>query len=206
VEEQVSHLTNSIIVREALDVARICQLGETEDDVVARLLRCGGDDWLQNFKARHNFKLHSKRRPVELERAIKNQPEETVQWLRLVLHAMAVIQIHRAMKAGVRVEGWCWEPDGTKVTREGGQGSEPKGDLVGVEKVNNVDVFWHKVLNKPIEPPKVIFGLDEKPLLPDSPLKEMIRNTRIAYGRTSSWSIAVPLLITGKVKKLYKPY
>ena len=43
-EEELTYLTNSIIVREALDIARFRKSGETEDDVIARLLRCG-DDW-----------------------------------------------------------------------------------------------------------------------------------------------------------------
>lgn len=200
VEKEVSHLTSAIIIREALDFARIHQPGESTEDVISRLRRCGGDDWLSGFKKRHKLKIKARRRAVEIERAIKNQPEETVLWLRLLLHSFAVLQIHRAMAAGVTVEGWTWNTDKTKVTRENNQGSEPKNDLVECKSVEGVDVFWHKVLNKALEPPKVIFGLDEKPILPDSPLKEMLNNLRISYGRTSSWSIAVPLLISGKVK------
>lgn len=77
VEKEVSRLTSAIIVCEAIDIARI--------------LCCGGDDWLTGFKKRHNLKIKVQRRAVELERAaLKNQPEETVLWLRLLLHSFAV--------------------------------------------------------------------------------------------------------------------
>jgi hypothetical protein len=202
IQAEVSHLTNAIIVREALDIARTPQPGESKEVVASRVARCGGDDWLTGFKNRNNIKIKSKRRPVELERAVKNQPEETVQWLRLLLYGEAVLQIHRAMAGGMRVEGWCWTDDGLKVTRENGEGSEPKNDLIEKRTTEDgVDYFWHKVLDKPLEPPRVIFGLDEKPLLPDSPLKEMLDNVGVAYGRTSAWSVAIPLLISGKVSK-----
>ncbi len=86
IQAEVSHLTNAIIVREALDIARTPQPGESKEVVASRVARCGGDDWLTGFKNRNNIKIKSKRRPVELERAVKNQPEETVQWLRLLLY------------------------------------------------------------------------------------------------------------------------
>lgn len=50
-------LTNSLIAEEALHVALTPRKGETREEclLAMRYLRCGGKDWIRNFKKRHAF-------------------------------------------------------------------------------------------------------------------------------------------------------
>jgi len=77
------------------------------------------------------------------------------------------------------------------VTREGGRGNDPLGGLVEVRD----GVYFHRVLKEPLKfiPAARVWNLDEKPLIPDSPLLHCLgkdaSSLPIACSRTSSWTI-----------------
>jgi len=49
----------------------------------------GGKTWLTSVKKRYNIKNYEKKRPLEIERVRKAQPEITLDYLRLILHTQA---------------------------------------------------------------------------------------------------------------------
>jgi len=119
-------------------------------------------------------KLWEKKRPIEIERARKSQPEVTLNYFRLILHVQALCQIHRRIASGMRVENWIME-DGL-VTRTDDRGNDPLQ-----ERLEYV-------------PPELHLNADEKPLLPDSPVSKTLtfsteKLTSIASGRTKSWTV-----------------
>jgi hypothetical protein len=199
-QNEFSHLTNNMIIREALDIAREPAEGETHEDIATRVSRCGGDDWLHSYKERHNLRTNQVHRPMELERAMKNQPEITLKHWRMVIHTFAVMQIHRAMANNYMVIGWHWDETRLLATRVTGD-SEPGDDVVESKMVDGIPTYWVKPLNEPLvfPSPKAIFNVDEKSILPDSPLRVAINNLCIAYGRTSSWTLVLPLLANGSM-------
>jgi hypothetical protein len=112
-----------------------------------------------------------KYRPLELERAIKNQPEFTLDFWRLLMHTYALMHIHRVLASGMRVEGWCFNKH-NYVTREDGSGNGLGIDVLSLRKVDELTVYWVIPLDQPLifPNPRLIFNVDEKPLIPDSPL------------------------------------
>lgn len=70
------------------------------DAAVSRVVRMGGEDWLHSFKRRHSIKTYEKKRPIEIERAIKSQPEISLNYWRLLYHVHALCQIHRRIASG----------------------------------------------------------------------------------------------------------
>ena len=81
------HVTANMVRREAFDLARERREGETDDDICKRIMHVGGDDWLTAIRKRHPVLRNvKKRRPIEIERAMKNQPEVTLQHWRLLAH------------------------------------------------------------------------------------------------------------------------
>jgi hypothetical protein len=124
--KEITHVTNTILRREAFDIARKRRPGEEDDTAAfARLQHIGGDDWLTNIKKRFPcLRTIQKYRPSELERAIKNQPEFTLNFWRLLMHTYALMHIHRVLASGMRVEGWCFNKH-NYVTREDGSGNGP---------------------------------------------------------------------------------
>jgi len=100
-QKSLSHITNDLIVRESVSVGAIKRPDEDNiDAAVSRVVRMGGEDWLHSFKRRHSIKTYEKKRPIEIERAIKSQPEISLNYWRLLYHVHALCQIHRRIASG----------------------------------------------------------------------------------------------------------
>jgi len=72
IQNNFSHITDSVIIREALDVAarkRQDEIGNT--GAVVRVLRVGGQYWLKKFKQRNDLRTYNRKKPIEVARAIK---------------------------------------------------------------------------------------------------------------------------------------
>jgi len=70
--------------------------------------------------------------------------------LRLLCHAHALIQIHKAIATGTTVVGWILQ--GGLVTRADGTGRECGDDVLDVKKIDrNTEVLWVKSLDKQLE-------------------------------------------------------
>lgn len=80
---------------------------DNDEEVVQPMLRVGGKDWLRKMKSRHaNMHKVSTKRPMEVQRAMKNQPECTVPLYRMDFYAYGLAQIQRTIMSGYLVEGW----------------------------------------------------------------------------------------------------
>ncbi len=197
-------LNNDIILREAIEVARKQRSNEDMEKTIKRLNHMGGDDWLRSFKKRHGISYKSISRPMEIERAIKNQPEITLDHWRNLMHAHAIIQIHEALASGFNVEEWEIGSDNL-ATRKNGGGNEPGEDVLEVRVEEDMEWIYVIPLNKRlvyIDPSRNI-NVDEKPLLPDAPVKsthysQEIVTGVVAFGRTSSWTFTCAVRANGR--------
>lgn len=89
-------VTNNAIVIWGLQVlaesSRFLSLPlEQQQNCVTRM---GGRHWLRAFKKRHDIKLKNNAKPLELVRAQKTQPENTVDFFRNLLNSHAMAHIH----------------------------------------------------------------------------------------------------------------
>ena len=145
---------------------------------------------MAGFRKRHpEFKTHSTGRPVEVERAMKTQPEITVQYLRLLLHAFALRQIHEHVAKQTEPGRACaWEIREGLVERKDGSGNNAEDGVVSVKDGE----FFNDALGMPLEWPQARYVLngDEKPIMPDCPKKAHVVGARaIGYGRSVSWTL-----------------
>jgi len=113
-------ITNNVIAGEALDVARIPRLGEGPNSpgIFDRCKRVGGYYWCKSFRQKYGFTETRVKRPIEIERAMKCQPEFMLLQYRNLAHVYALMMIHRAIARGQVVEGWVLNSGW--VVREGG--------------------------------------------------------------------------------------
>ena len=92
---QLGTLSREIIVAEAHAII-LSSARPLEARAIA-LTRCGGARWLRDFSSsREVLRCHLYKRPIEIERAQKAQPEYTVMFLRMQFYAHGLCQIHRA--------------------------------------------------------------------------------------------------------------
>ena len=173
------------------DIARQRDGEDDFDEAIRRIIRCGGAKWIRNFCKRWGLST-IKGKPVEIERAIKMQPEISVHWFRLVLHGHFLRHLHYEIAHGRVVPGWILKV-GEHVTRENGLGNEMGPDCL---RVTADDVFWNIPLDCPLEwcPPHLRANCDEKPINPHNPVPTSLGSARmlvqkIAYGREKFWTI-----------------
>jgi len=150
-EGSMTHVTNFMIQRELAHVAATSSLSAvgTSDEVssLMKIVSVTNSSYLKRFKHRHSLKNHSKSRPVEFVRAVKTQPEISLEFFRLVCHLHAVIQIHSEIASGVRVEGWVLQD--RQAVREGLGHSEPGTDLLEFNEETGQIIV--KPLNQPLK-------------------------------------------------------
>jgi hypothetical protein len=102
-----THVNNDMLSREAMDIARTPRYeGEDQKKIIKRVLFAGGRRHLAGLRKSEGIGVRSFKRPLELERAVKNQPEIALDWFRILLHLHAVCQIQRALACGTEVPGW----------------------------------------------------------------------------------------------------
>ena len=174
---------------------------------VLALTRCGGAKWLRSFTStREILRCHVAKRPIEVERAQKAQPEYTVMFFRMQLYTHGLCHIHRALASGRRVEGWKidkeQQPEDDETFAESGQrvvvrdqgplkgSNDWSDDVLSMGEVDGLTAVFVKPLGEPLVfvcPENVING-DEKPLNPDS-VEHLARGTPVALGRTSNWTV-----------------
>src|SRR3989338_7857026 len=201
-------ITNEVIQGEALDVARTPLVGESPNSEVIfqRCKRVGGREWVNAFRRKYQFTKKRTKRPIEIGRAMKCQPEFMLLQFRHIAHIYALMQIHRVIASGVIVRGWVLNSGW--VTRD-------RGDHVGTNTPLTHDpiitvrpapdnpkfkVIWVNPLDCELQPPEPseIINFDEKPLVPDS-VRLVSVGQAIAYGRTNSWSVVLYLTAEGKI-------
>jgi hypothetical protein len=159
-------VTTSMLITELIAVAVKRRPGEVCDTKAKkRIVSVTDEHYVRRFKDRHQLKTYYKSRPVELVRALKTQPELTLNYYRLLLHHHAIIQIHRALTEFV-VSGWVLQ--GGQATREDGSGNQPIPGETLLE-IRDGEIFVVP-LDAPLEfvRPNKHFNGDEKPILPDS--------------------------------------
>lgn len=184
-------LTKEMILGEAYDVAILPSFpGESLQARKTRFHNVGGPYWIRHFRERHHLTVWRTKRPLEIERALKSQPEIILEYFRMYAYVSALLQIHRFLAADPshRVEGWLLRAGGL-VTRQGdviGSDPLPSHPILGVKQKQ----IWNLALNKPLmyTSPSHVFNLDEKPIIPDSPDISNV-GTAVAYGRTGSWTL-----------------
>jgi hypothetical protein len=200
-----SILTNAIIQGEALDVARIPLPGEhvNSESILDRCKRLGGYKWCQAFRKRHNLQQMRVKRPIEIERALKCQPEFTLLQFRNLAHVYALMMIHRTIASGILVDGWVLPPDSGWVVRDRGPHVGTNHQVIGepllqCKVIEGREVAWVIPLQEELKypEPQEILNFDEKPLIPDS-VKLVQYGQAIAYGRTGSWSVVLYLAADG---------
>jgi hypothetical protein len=171
-----------------------------------RFMRVGGKKWVRGFMNRHpEISVSKQRRPVERERAAKTQPEVSLQHFRNVLHGTALCQIQRAITNGIVVPGWALCPAEGLVTRVEGGGRDPGDDVVEVRIINEKPVIFLKPLGVPLESlaPHLVVAVDEKPILPDCPVKEKMSALGVRHSigcsRSSTWTITPVITAAGSL-------
>jgi hypothetical protein len=178
-----------------------------ECEALLRFVRVGGEKWLKGFLKRHpEITISQTKRPIEMARAAKTQPEIVLQHFRNVAHTQALCQIQRKLANGVRVEGWILSESEGLVTREGGLGRDPGTDVLEVREVKEgVFKLFVKPLGEELQKmdPRLIAALDEKPLIPDCPASEKISTCGVRHmigcNRSSSWTVSPVLLASGRL-------
>lgn len=199
----VGALNNTSIGQEARDVARHQRPGEPLSDTQARFTNVGHSWWVQSFKKRFGLESTRSKRPLEIERAFKSQPEFTLIHLRRYIHTCALVQIQVAIKRDHEVvAGWVVNP-GDLVTREDGSGREAVigSEIVEARVLPNGDtVLWNLPLNKLLKwpEPRTVANFDEKPIVPDT-VKLTNIGSAISYGRSGTWTVTLYLNADGRI-------
>ena len=91
------------------------------------------------------------------------------------------------------------------VTRTNGSGQEPAVGFLSSKFVNDISVVWVIPLDTALTfcEPSHIFNLDEKPLLPHSPVQQCLAGSvssqTIAYRRKGSWAITSAINVKGEL-------
>jgi hypothetical protein len=182
-----------------------------EEEALLRFIRVGGEKWTRAFLKRHSeLTVSQTKRPIEMARAAKTQPEIVLQHYRNVAFTVALCQIQRKIASGVRVEGWILPATEGLVTRAEGKGRDPGSDVLEVREIENEEgeskrIIFVKPLNEPLEnlDPRLLAALDEKPVIPDCPTDEKISACGIRHmigcNRSSTWTINPVLLASGNL-------
>jgi len=169
-------VTRSQVRLESLYVALVPLPGESDETILSRFRRVAGKDYIRTFLQFYGFKTIKTGRPVEVERAMKYQPELILQWFRLLMHAHAVCQIQRALVDDPSLDiGWVMPADST-VVRCATQTADPGPDVLAVRD----GVYWVVPLNKPLEyvASNRIWNYDEKPIVLHNPDRRVSRVCR----------------------------
>ena len=156
--------------------------------------RAGGKGHVRSIRNAAGMTESSSKRPMEKERAMTCQPELVLEHGRNIYWLYALMQIHRRIGEGVRVEGW--EIRDRLVTREGSDDA-PGPDLLETEVMDDgAVVVIVKPLKEPLEAPepRMMVCCDEKPLLPHSPVLKTMATAELpsfpamAASRSANWS------------------
>jgi hypothetical protein len=142
----------------------------TAEKAAHTLTRIGGDKWFRNVGDQVPIiKVFNTKRPLEVYRAAKLQPEFAVDFFRLVNFAHALAQVSAAVHSGRVVEGWR-KPAGrdglaVRVDSNGGD-NEWRDDLLELRD----GVMYVTPLNEKLAfvPAEAVVNFDEKPLYLDS--------------------------------------
>ena len=97
---------------------------------------------------------HSTGRPHDQTRASKNQPERAVNFARRYLHVCALMQIHKRIASGIRVEGWDLREG--LVCRDNGT-SEQGADVIMLKELEDEFVWFVLPLDEKLEFPDAKF-------------------------------------------------
>jgi hypothetical protein len=164
-------VTRAQVRNELLFTALTKLPGESDADVAQRFSRVGGPCHVRDFLKVHKFSSISNGRPIEVERAMKYQPEYVVDHFRLILHCHAVCQLQRAIAADPSLSsrtGWILPVDGTVHRQSTGNG-DCGDDLLAVKN----GLFWLIPLDCALEfvNPSRIWNCDEKPVVLRNPVR-----------------------------------
>jgi hypothetical protein len=138
-------INKDMIMREAMDIAATKQTDEIDfSKAIKRVQNCG-KKWFLKAGKEQGWHYSRKKKPMEIQRAMKAQPEITTDYFRLLLHTHALCHIHRVIASGESINGWTIN-DGMvcRIDLNGVLGDhEPREDdpllSVSVEKKVNID-------------------------------------------------------------------
>ena len=160
--------------------------------MLSKLHSVGTPGWLRSFLQRHKSKIHqsTRKRALEIRKTAKNQVELVLYHFRNVYDAelMAMIQRNMVLSDSLTTGYYHFENiiqthhtmSSTSLFRESEQS------------------LIVRDLKKPLEhiPAKYRFGLDETPIIPDSPLLSALTTTNsvpLSYSGASVWTL-LPVL------------
>eukprot|EP01104_Vermistella_antarctica_P019411 TRINITY_DN758_c0_g1_i9.p1 TRINITY_DN758_c0_g1~~TRINITY_DN758_c0_g1_i9.p1 ORF type:complete len:496 (-),score=81.03 TRINITY_DN758_c0_g1_i9:144-1631(-) len=187
-------ITNDTIRFEAMLIVYRHDLEADGVDPTERLKRMGGKDWLAALKKRPgtNFlKAHVVKRPMEVERAMKAQPEFTLKHTRAFLYTMGLAQIHRYLGTGETLPGWVIGESGVvERTGDNSRTNDWGPDVLGVKQTPDGKILWNLVVDRALAyvPAHLHGNGDEKPCDPNSVMLRVIGHA-LSPGRQGFWTL-----------------